>query len=176
MMKEKIKCKTCRWGFGLWAVGDSCGVGPMDAADGVPIKRCPTCGGKGIPKDAWRTLEGEYIKIPSLEDDHLTNIIKHISERENSPQNKKWLKKMLAEQKKRNIKLPPLEITGTVDGRTNTRKWGSKKRDVKNDHHKKGKKWYFHEGIKRTKLRWNKKKGKRERSKKGSRDKVFWAD
>ena len=69
-----------------------------------------------------------------------------------------------------------VQITGSVGGRINTRKWGSKKRDIKEDQHKKKKKWYIHEGLKRTKLRWNKKRGKQELSKKGSRDIVSWAD
>ena len=37
------KCHTCL-GFGLWAIGDSSPIGPMDAHDGVPTKPCPECG------------------------------------------------------------------------------------------------------------------------------------
>jgi len=69
-----------------------------------------------------------------------------------------------------------MEITGTVGGRTNTRKWNSKKEDIKNDQHSPKKKWKTHFGLKRTKIRWNKKKGIKEKSKKGSRDRIVWAD
>lgn len=75
-----------------------------------------------------------------------------------------------------NVVKDDLEVTGTVGGRTNTRKWGSKREDKKNDQHNKKKKWQTHDGLKRTKLRWNKKRGKREVSKKGSRDIIAWAD
>jgi len=173
MVKNKKKCTRC-FGFGIWAIGDPCGVGEMDARDGVPIKKCPECGAKGIPKNSWRTLSGEYIKIPDLDDDHLANIIAHISEREDSPANRKILNKMLDEQARRGIK--GLQKTGSVGGRINTRKWGSKREDKKLDQHNKKKKWQTHVGLKRTKLRWNKKKGAREKSKKGSRDRVFWSD
>lgn len=40
------KCPAC-YGHGLWAVGDPSPVGPMDASDGVPTKRCPVCGAGG---------------------------------------------------------------------------------------------------------------------------------
>jgi len=69
-----------------------------------------------------------------------------------------------------------IEITRSIDGEMNTRKWGSKREDVQVEQHQANKKWYFHEGLKRTKLRWNKKKGKLELSKKGSRDAIYWCD
>jgi hypothetical protein len=68
------------------------------------------------------------------------------------------------------------EISGSVGGRINTRKWNSKRSDIKGDQHNPKKKWQTHVGLKRTKFRWNKKKGIREKSKKGSRDRIFWAD
>ena len=40
------KCKTC-YGYGLWAIGDPCPMGPMDAGDGMPTKKCPECGRGG---------------------------------------------------------------------------------------------------------------------------------
>ena len=173
------KCKTCR-GFGLWKIGDRVPIGPMDAADGMPTLPCPICKANGIPKNSWRTLDGQYIPIPELTDDHLLNIIKHVSEREYSVGNKKILKKILIESKKRqnpNKKFPiTLEKTGSVGGRINTRKWNSKREDVKDDQHNPKKKWYYHDGLKRTKKRWNKKKGVQEISKKGSRDKIVWCD
>lgn len=41
--KPKIVCGTC-FGYGLWAMGDSSPMGPMDAADGLPTRPCPECG------------------------------------------------------------------------------------------------------------------------------------
>jgi hypothetical protein len=40
-MKKK-KCTTC-YGFGLWAIGDACPMGPLDASDGLPTIECPEC-------------------------------------------------------------------------------------------------------------------------------------
>ena len=45
MEKEK-KCKTCL-GYGLWAIGAPSPMGPMDAGDGMPTKKCPECGKGG---------------------------------------------------------------------------------------------------------------------------------
>jgi hypothetical protein len=45
-LKEKAKCKTC-YGYGLWATGDRSPMGPMDASDGCPSIKCPTCGRGG---------------------------------------------------------------------------------------------------------------------------------
>lgn len=97
------KCSTCN-GFGLWAIGDPSPMGGMDAADGCPVKKCPECGANGIPKNTWRTLDGRYIPIKELEDDHLKNIIKHIKERKLGKIDEKILKKMLAERKRRKLK------------------------------------------------------------------------
>jgi len=174
-MKNK-KCKTC-FGLGVWSVGDPVGVGPMDAADGVPTNPCPECGA-GPPY--WKTAEGKIIPITHLEDDHLVNIIQHIKDRQKITKIKETnlLKLMIKEQKRReedNV-IKGITITGTVGGRINTRKWGSKKEDIKNDQHSPKKKWQTHFGLKRTKVRWNKKKGKQEKSKKGSRDRICWAD
>jgi hypothetical protein len=162
------KCKTC-FGFGIWAIGDPSPVGPIDAADGVPTKACPECG-SGNP--SWKTADGKIIPINKLTDDHLVNIIDHIKSREKILKQKepKLLKSMKDEQIRR------ISITRSIDGRTNTRKWGSRKKDKTEDQHNKKKKWATHEGTKRTKLRWNKKKGIREKSKKGSRDKIYWSD
>jgi hypothetical protein len=68
------------------------------------------------------------------------------------------------------------EIGGTVGGRINTRKWNSKRRDITEDQHNPKKNWRYHVHTKRTKVRWNKKKGVLEKTKKGSRDKTWWAD
>lgn len=40
------ECSICM-GYGLWAVGDPCPMGPMDYADGCPNKKCPECGRGG---------------------------------------------------------------------------------------------------------------------------------
>ena len=37
------KCNTC-WGYGLWAIGESSPMGPIDYEDGEPNKKCPKCG------------------------------------------------------------------------------------------------------------------------------------
>jgi len=49
MTKEK-KCKTC-YGFGFWAIGSPSPMGPMDASDGMPTKKCPECGAGGRKND-----------------------------------------------------------------------------------------------------------------------------
>jgi hypothetical protein len=72
----------------------------MDAADGCATIPCPICKSNGIPKNSWRTLEGKYIPIKKLSDDHLKNIIKHIKERKRD-EDAKILAKMLAEYKRR---------------------------------------------------------------------------
>jgi len=63
-------------------------------------------------------------------------------------------------------------------GKINTREWNSTRKgaEFKENQHKKSKDPSYHAGLKRTKLRWNKKKGVREKSKKGSRDRIFWYD
>ena len=45
MEKEK-KCKMC-YGFGMWAIGAPNPMGPMDAGEGMPTKKCPECGAGG---------------------------------------------------------------------------------------------------------------------------------
>jgi len=40
------KCSKC-YGYGLWAIGDSCPMGPLDYKDGCPNKKCPECGSGG---------------------------------------------------------------------------------------------------------------------------------
>ena len=42
-MKKEKKCKTC-YGYGLWAIGEPIPMGPIDAGDGMPTKKCPECG------------------------------------------------------------------------------------------------------------------------------------
>ncbi len=42
-MTNQNKCKTCV-GYGLHALGAATPMGPMDAADGMPTKKCPNCG------------------------------------------------------------------------------------------------------------------------------------
>jgi len=41
--------KECCYGFGLWAIGDACPMGPMDAKDGMPTIACPECGSNANP-------------------------------------------------------------------------------------------------------------------------------
>ena len=47
MSKEEYKRlnkeASCCYGFGLWAIGDACPMGPMDARDGMPTIPCPVC-------------------------------------------------------------------------------------------------------------------------------------
>jgi len=42
--------QKCCYGHGLWAIGDPAPMGPMDAADGYPTKRCPVCGANKNPQ------------------------------------------------------------------------------------------------------------------------------
>jgi len=60
----------------------------------------------------------------------------------------------------------------------NQRAWGADSHGKQHteDQHKKGKKWFITCAPKRTKKRWNKKKGVFEISKKGSREYYLWAD
>ena len=46
--KTERKCKTC-YGYGLWAIGAKTGMGPMDAADGMPTLECPECKSNANP-------------------------------------------------------------------------------------------------------------------------------
>ena len=45
---SRYKCTTC-WGYGLWAIGDACPMGGMDAKDGMPTQECPECGANPNP-------------------------------------------------------------------------------------------------------------------------------
>lgn len=96
LRKKRKNCSTCR-GFGLWAIGDSSPVGPMDAADGMPTKTCPECGA-GERKNTWTTLEGLTIPVKDLTDDHLKNIVKHIDARK---EGKTPIRKMIEKEVKR---------------------------------------------------------------------------
>ena len=60
----------------------------------------------------------------------------------------------------------------------NTKAWGSQAsgKRATEDQNKKNKKWFVTYSPKRVKMRWNKKKGVYEKSKKGSREYYFWAD
>lgn len=59
----------------------------------------------------------------------------------------------------------------------NCRSWSSSNhgKEFSEDQHKKGKKWYVTTAPKRVKLRWNKKKGLLEKTKKGAREFFIWA-
>lgn len=59
----------------------------------------------------------------------------------------------------------------------NSRCWNSSnhgKEFTKEQH--KAKKWFLTNSPMRTKLRWNKKRGIREKTKKGSHEDYFWVD
>ena len=73
------KCKTC-YGYGIWAIGDPCPVGPMDFKDGVPTKKCPECGSGNI-KEYWQKLSGELIYVKNITDEHLEKIVEHLNKR-----------------------------------------------------------------------------------------------
>ena len=64
--KKGNKCKTC-WGYGLWAVGFPCPMGPMDFGDGMPNKICPECGAgrKEESKFRYATDGQHYLVMPS---------------------------------------------------------------------------------------------------------------
>lgn len=94
------KCNTC-YGYGLWAVGDPCPMGPMDFSDGCPSKECPECGMGGPPENYWKTLDGRIIKLVDLEDAHLDKIIKHIKARDHSFEEQELLNRMIKEQNRR---------------------------------------------------------------------------
>jgi len=42
------KCSVC-YGYGMWAIGFSSPMGPIDAQDGCPTKPCPECGANANP-------------------------------------------------------------------------------------------------------------------------------
>jgi len=60
----------------------------------------------------------------------------------------------------------------------NTRAWGSGShgKQATEDQNKKGKKWFVTCSPKRVKMRWNKKRGIYEKTKKGSKEFFVWAD
>jgi hypothetical protein len=60
----------------------------------------------------------------------------------------------------------------------NTRAWNSSShgKQITEDQNKKGKKWFVTYSPKRVKLKWNKKNGVLEKTKKGSREYFVWAD
>lgn len=45
---ETKECTNC-FGFGLWAIGLSSPMGPMDASGGLPTLPCPECGANANP-------------------------------------------------------------------------------------------------------------------------------
>jgi hypothetical protein len=45
-LREQSECDMCQ-GYGFWATGDEVPMGPMDAEDGCPSKKCPKCGAGG---------------------------------------------------------------------------------------------------------------------------------
>ena len=51
-MPETAKpCDTC-YGYGLWGMGESAPMGPIDASDGYPTYPCPECGANANPISA----------------------------------------------------------------------------------------------------------------------------
>jgi len=48
--EDMIKCSVCKWGFGLWGIGEPAPMGPCDAEDGCPTVKCPKCGGNKNPR------------------------------------------------------------------------------------------------------------------------------
>ena len=76
LRKARSNCKTCQ-GYGLWAIGHPCPMGPMDFSDGSPVKKCPECGA-GQRKNVWTTLDGLAIPVKDLTDAHLKNIVRDI--------------------------------------------------------------------------------------------------
>jgi len=47
------KCPVCKWGLGLWAIGDPSPMRPMDAKDGYQTIKCPKCGGNKNPMEKY---------------------------------------------------------------------------------------------------------------------------
>ncbi len=76
---KRDNCKTC-YGYGLWAVGEACPMGPLDYSDGCPTSKCPECGA-GVRKNTWRTTSGLVVPIRKLSENHLKNIMLHLDER-----------------------------------------------------------------------------------------------
>jgi len=75
------------------------------------------------------------------------------------------------------MEMRKIEQTNSL-GKINTREWNSSRKGikVKENQRNKKKKPATRSGLKRTKIRRNKKKGVREKSKKGSRDHIYWSD
>ena|SRR3990167_455218 len=52
LLPETAKpCDTC-YGYGLWGMGESAPMGPIDASDGYPTYPCPECGANANPISA----------------------------------------------------------------------------------------------------------------------------
>lgn len=47
-MEKTKKCLSC-YGYGMWTVGLSAPMGPIDASDGMPTTPCPECGANANP-------------------------------------------------------------------------------------------------------------------------------
>jgi len=75
------------------------------------------------------------------------------------------------------MEMQKIEIHNSL-GKINTREWNSSRKgaEMRDNQRNKKKKPGFRNGLKRTKRRYNKKKGLREKSKKGSRDRIHWSD
>jgi len=75
------------------------------------------------------------------------------------------------------MEMQKVEVSNSL-GKTNTREWNSSRKgaEMRANQHKKKKKPGFRDGLKRSKKRFNKKKGVREKSKKGSREHIHWSD
>jgi hypothetical protein len=71
-----------------------------------------------------------------------------------------------------------IEVSRSIDGKMNSKHWNTsrKGKDVTANEHNKKKHPEYRCGLKRTKMRWNKKKGLREKSKKGSKERIYWSD
>ena len=62
-LSDKAKKEIgCCYGFGLWAIGDATPMGPMDARDGMPTVKCPTCGADANPVRPVRKVKLTKIK------------------------------------------------------------------------------------------------------------------
>jgi len=75
------------------------------------------------------------------------------------------------------MEMQKIEVHNSL-GKINTREWNSSRKgaEMRNNQRNKKKKPATRNGLKRTKMRINKKKGVREKSKKGSRDRIYWSD
>jgi len=70
-----------------------------------------------------------------------------------------------------------MEISRDIDGKMNSKKWNSDDKDSRSENqHTPHKKWYVTTAPKRVKQKWNKKRGRLELTKKGSKEYYLWAD